>query len=77
MASFRLNMARIKGCPPAKELVKAMEAYGLPEDPKYPVMSTVQQILQPAGQLAFAATVVATITAWIIARRNVRMEVVE
>ena len=52
-------------------------AYGLPENPKYPAMATVQKVLQPVGQLAFAATIVATITAWVIARRNVRMEEVE
>jgi len=52
-------------------------AYGLPENPKYPVMATVQKILQPVGQLAFAATIAATITAWVIARRRVRMEEVE
>ncbi|HNS52273.1 MAG TPA: 4Fe-4S dicluster domain-containing protein [Anaerolineae bacterium] len=52
-------------------------AYGLPENPKYPVMAAVQKVLQPLGQVAFGGTVLAAITAWIIARRNVRMEEVE
>lgn len=52
-------------------------AYGLPENPKYPVMATVQKVLQPLGQVAFGGTILAAITAWIIARRNVRMEEVE
>jgi formate dehydrogenase iron-sulfur subunit len=53
-------------------------AYDLPEDPRYPVTSTLwQKILQPAGQIVFAATIVGAITAFFIARRNVHMEEVE
>ena len=53
-------------------------AYDLPAEPKYPVMSTLwQKVLQPAGQIAFAATVVGAIAAFFIARRNVHMEEVE
>jgi formate dehydrogenase iron-sulfur subunit len=52
--------------------------YGLPADPKYPAMSTVwQKILQPVGQVAFAATVVGAVAAFFVARRNVHMEEVE
>jgi ABC-type phosphate/phosphonate transport system permease subunit len=41
-------------------------------------MSTVwQKILQPVGQVAFAATVVGAVAAFFIARRNVHMEEVE
>jgi formate dehydrogenase iron-sulfur subunit len=59
-------------------LTAPAEAYGLPADPKYPAMGTLwQKILQPVGQVAFAATVVGAITAFFIARRNVHMEEVE
>jgi formate dehydrogenase iron-sulfur subunit len=53
-------------------------AYDLPEDPKYPVMSTLwQKWLQPVGEIAFGATIVGAIAAFFIARRNVHMEEVE
>ncbi|MGD8622915.1 MAG: 4Fe-4S dicluster domain-containing protein [Anaerolineae bacterium] len=54
------------------------EAYGLPVDPQYPVMSTVwQKFLQPVGQIAFGATVVGALAAFFAARRHVQMEEVE
>jgi len=54
------------------------EAYGLPADPQYPVISTVwQKFLQPVGQIAFGATIIGAITAFFVARRNVHMEEVE
>jgi formate dehydrogenase beta subunit len=54
------------------------EAYGLPADPKYPVMSTVwQKFLQPVGQIAFGATLVGALAAFFAARRHVQMEEVE
>jgi formate dehydrogenase iron-sulfur subunit len=54
------------------------EAYDLPADPKYPAMSTLwQKILQPLGGIAFGATILGTITAFFIARRNVHIEEVE
>jgi formate dehydrogenase iron-sulfur subunit len=54
------------------------EAYGLPKDPKYPAVSTLwQKILQPVGQLAFGATIVGALGAFLLARRNVDMEEVE
>lgn len=53
-------------------------AYGLPESPSYPVMSTlVQKVVQPVGQAVFGLTVVGAIAAFFVARRNVRMEEVE
>lgn len=52
--------------------------YDLPEDPKYPAMSTLwQKILQPVGEIAFGATVVGLLAAFFIARRNIHMEEVE
>lgn len=40
MASFRLNIARIQGCPSPKEVHEAMEAFGLPEIEEYGVLSS-------------------------------------
>lgn len=54
------------------------EVYGLPSDPKVPVMVTLwQKLLQPLGQVAFGATLVSLLAAWITVRRNVEMEKVE
>lgn len=39
MASFKLNVARIKGCPPAKQVLEAIEAYGLPETEEFGVLT--------------------------------------
>ena len=39
MASYKLNIARIRGCPPAGTLAKALEAYGLPEDDEFGVLN--------------------------------------
>lgn len=59
-------------------LTTSPKAYGLPSDPEYPVISTLwQKILQPVGQVTFAATVVGALAAFFIARRNVAMEEVE
>lgn len=53
-------------------------AYGLPEDPTYPAMSTLwQKVVQPVGQAVFGLTVVGAIAAFFVARRNVHMEEVE
>ncbi len=52
--------------------------YGLPENPRYPVLGTLwQKILQPVGQLAFGAVIVGALGAFFVARRNVVMEEVE
>jgi len=59
-------------------LVEKPEAYGLPADPKYPVLTTVwQSIVQPLGKIGLGATVLGTLAAWIIIRRNIKMEEVE
>jgi formate dehydrogenase iron-sulfur subunit len=53
-------------------------AYGLEEDPAYPVTSTLwQKLLQPVGHIAFGATIVGAIAAFFVVRRNVHMEEVE
>jgi formate dehydrogenase iron-sulfur subunit len=59
-------------------LIEKPEAYGLPADPKYPALTTVwQDIVQPLGKIALGGTVLGTLVAWLIIRRNIKMEEVE
>lgn len=54
------------------------EVYGLPSNPKYPAMVTLwQKLLQPVGQVAFGATAVGILAAFLAIRRRVEMEKVE
>ncbi|MGQ9668242.1 MAG: 4Fe-4S dicluster domain-containing protein, partial [Anaerolineae bacterium] len=54
------------------------EAYGLPAAPQYPVLANVwQKVIQPLGNVAFGATIVGILGAFLIARRNIRMEEVK
>ena len=39
MASYKLNIARIRGCPPAAELAEAIEGFGLPASEEYGVLN--------------------------------------
>ena len=39
MASFKLNIAQIRGCPPVAALAEAIEEYGLPESEEFGVLS--------------------------------------
>ena len=39
MASYKLSIGRIRGCPPAAELGKALEAFALPEDDEFGVLN--------------------------------------
>ena len=39
MATFKLNLARIKGCPSPKEVVAGMEEFGLPETEEFGVLN--------------------------------------
>jgi len=39
MASFKLNIAQIRGCPPPGEVLKAMEDFGLPKTEEYGVLN--------------------------------------
>jgi formate dehydrogenase beta subunit len=53
-------------------------AYGLPEDPQYPVLASVwQSAVQPLGTLAFGAAALGMMGFYFIARRSVKMEEVE
>ncbi|MGA9349666.1 MAG: 4Fe-4S dicluster domain-containing protein [Anaerolineae bacterium] len=53
-------------------------AYGLPEKPSYPALANIwQSIVQPLGEVAFGAAILGVIGAFLISRRNVRMEEVE
>lgn len=59
-------------------LVEKPEAYGLPSNPEYPVMTTVwQSIIQPLGKIGLGATLLGTLVAWLVIRRNIKMEEVE
>ncbi len=40
MASFRLNIARIQGCPSPKKIQEAMEEFGLPKTEEYGVLDS-------------------------------------
>lgn len=56
-------------------LVAPPEAYGLPANPQYPALAGFwQKVVQPLGNAAFGATIVGILTAFLIARRNIRME---
>lgn len=39
MASYKLNIATVHGCPPAAQVAKAMEEFGLPEDAEFGVLN--------------------------------------
>jgi hypothetical protein len=39
MASYKLNVARIRGCPAAEQLLAAMKEFGLPETEEFGVLS--------------------------------------
>jgi len=39
MASFKLNVAQVKGCPEPAKLAEAMAEYGLPEDDEFGVLN--------------------------------------
>lgn len=59
-------------------LIENPEAYGLPVDPKYPLFTTFwQSIVRPLGKVALGATILGILGAWIIIRRNIKMEEVE
>jgi len=52
--------------------------YNLPSDPQSPGTARAwQKIIQPLGEVVFGATIVAALGAFLVARRNVRMEGVE
>ena len=39
MASYKLNIATVRGCPAPEALAEALEAYGLPEDDEFGVLN--------------------------------------
>jgi formate dehydrogenase iron-sulfur subunit len=50
-------------------------AYRLPEQPTYPAIADVwQKIIQPLGGVAFGAAILGVIGAFLVSRRNIRME---
>jgi formate dehydrogenase iron-sulfur subunit len=60
-------------------LLDSPAAYALPADPQGPITfaDVWRKIIQPLGEVAFGATVLAITGAFLIIRRNVRMEEVE
>ncbi|MDI6725498.1 MAG: 4Fe-4S dicluster domain-containing protein [Smithellaceae bacterium] len=59
-------------------LIEKPETYGLPADPQYPFLAmTWQNIIQPLGKIAIGGTLLGTFVAWLIIRRNIKMEEVE
>lgn len=52
MASFKLNIARLRGCPDPQEVDKAMAEWGLPDDDAYGVLDH-----SVAGEAAYATIV--------------------
>ena len=59
-------------------LIEKPQAYGLPADPRYPYFAVLwKDIVQPLGKIAMGGTILGVLAAWIIIRRNIRMEEVE
>jgi formate dehydrogenase iron-sulfur subunit len=59
-------------------LIEKPEAYGLPADPKYPALATAwRDIVHPLGKIALGGTILGTFVAWLVIRRNIKMEEVE
>jgi formate dehydrogenase iron-sulfur subunit len=59
-------------------LIEKPQAYGLPADPRYPNFAALwKDIVQPLGKIAMGGTILGVLAAWIIIRRNIRMEEVE
>lgn len=59
-------------------LTEPPELYGLPTDPKTPALAGIwQEFVQPAAEASFLVGILGTALAFIIARRNIRMQDVE
>jgi len=59
-------------------LLAPPEAYGLPQDPAFPLgVSLWQKVVQPVGQVAFGATALGILAAFFVVRRKVHMEEIE
>jgi len=52
MASFKLNIAKIRACPPAKELVEAMAEFAMPDNEEFGVLQS-----STSGESAFATII--------------------
>ena len=59
-------------------LIEKPEAYGLPAHPKYPYLTSLwQDIVHPLGKVAMGGSILGVLAAWVIIRRNIKMEEVE
>ncbi len=52
MATFKLNIARIRGCPPPAEVAEALDEFGLPETEEFGVLNH-----SAAGEAVWASLV--------------------
>jgi hypothetical protein len=67
MAAYKLNLARIRGCPPAKELTALMEKWGLPDGQEF-------GILQCGGTEATATGELVRLEVWPTRKTRVVLE---
>ena len=59
-------------------LIEKPQAYGLPAYPKYPYFATLwRDVVRPIGKVAMGGTILGVLAAWVIIRRNIKMEDVE
>lgn len=59
-------------------LTEPPEVYGLPTDPRTPALAGIwQEFVQPAAEGSFVLGILGTALAFVIARRNIRMQDVE
>ncbi len=55
-------------------LLEDPAVYGLPRNPTYTVARAWQEIVQPAAEVSFGLGLFGVLVAYVIARRNIRME---
>jgi formate dehydrogenase iron-sulfur subunit len=59
-------------------LLAPPDAYGLPQDPQFPLGATLwKKVVQPAGQVVFGAVTLGVVGAFFVVRKRVHMEDVE
>lgn len=51
MATYKLNIGRIRGCPPARKVQELMERFGLPESEEYGVLDAAANDDSLAGRI--------------------------
>jgi formate dehydrogenase iron-sulfur subunit len=52
--------------------------YGLPAEPNYPYLANIwQNLVRPLSKVALGGTILGVLAAWVVIRRNIKMEDVE